>query len=102
MRQRVIDGLSQEPGVEVADVGLAEAAEILRDAVDRRPCPVDPDQIDDVVTHLELARVGPATCATSRDAGSAAAEVLAADRAGALGGAEADSSEHPPGESVLR
>lgn len=103
MRQRVIDGLSQEPGVEVADVGLAAAAEILRDAVDRLPCPVDPDQVDDVVSHFELARVRARhLCDLAGIPGPATAEVLAADRAQAVAGAEADGSERPGGASVLR
>jgi hypothetical protein len=56
LRARVVEGLAQEPDVVVEDVDVAEAARVLLDAVACPPCPVDPEQVDDVITHLALAR----------------------------------------------
>jgi hypothetical protein len=103
LRQRVIDGLAGEPGVEIADVDVAEAAQILCDAVDRWPCPVDPDQIDDLVTHFEVARVrAHLLCDLAGIPGPMSPGVLDVTEAGAVGGADTDRAERAPGEAVLR
>ncbi|MGL4178429.1 MAG: plasmid pRiA4b ORF-3 family protein, partial [Dermatophilaceae bacterium] len=57
LRQRVIDSLAAEPALELADLDLTEAARALRDAVASPPCPVEPDQVEDLAAHLELVRV---------------------------------------------
>ncbi len=57
LRQQVMSGVAGEPAMEFADLDLAEAAQLLRDATECPPCPADPEQVDDVVTHAQLALV---------------------------------------------
>ncbi|MGL5865223.1 MAG: hypothetical protein ACRCYX_05015 [Dermatophilaceae bacterium] len=57
LRQRILDTLADEPDLEFADLDVTEVARALRDAVAAPPCPVEPDQVEDVAANLELVRV---------------------------------------------
>lgn len=45
-----------EIGFELSDFDPAEARDIVERALANSPCPVDPDQIEDVDTYLDLVR----------------------------------------------
>jgi hypothetical protein len=47
---------SRQPGVTFFDLGGAQARAIVEQALSRNPCPVEPDQIEDVAETLDLLR----------------------------------------------
>jgi hypothetical protein len=56
VRDRVMAGLADEPTAVFEDIDVRTAAQLLRDALECPPCPVQDDQVEDVATHLVLAR----------------------------------------------
>jgi hypothetical protein len=56
LRNRVADGLADEPDAYFEDIDPATAAEALNDALAWPPCPEQDDQIEDVATYLFLVR----------------------------------------------
>ncbi|MGL4745539.1 MAG: plasmid pRiA4b ORF-3 family protein, partial [Dermatophilaceae bacterium] len=57
MRERVLELATGESEMEFADLDVAEAAAMLRDAMAAPPCPVEPDQVEDATGNFELVRV---------------------------------------------
>ncbi len=54
LRNRVASSMAGKPDAYFEDLGTAATAELLGPALARPPCPVQPDQIEDVRAHLHL------------------------------------------------
>jgi hypothetical protein len=82
--------IGHDPEVVFSDLDAAQARAILAEALSREPCPVEPDQIDDVESYIDLLRArvavlpvasAPAQPAKSKPAPGATAKAAASRRA---------------------